>query len=86
MGLWDNPNSFFLFPVKVPIAEQVIRIATGRRRAIGLFTRKAEGIIKIEPTIVPIARPLAQEGVMYQSLIINFLFILLLGISIIYSF
>ena len=61
--------------MKVPIAEQDIRIVIGRTSAIGLFTMNAVGIIKREPIMVPIARPLAHEGVIYQSLII-ILFIL----------
>ena len=60
----------------MPTIEQAMRIVMGSNIVIGLFTRNAEGIIRIEPIIVPIARPRAQEGVMYQSLIITFLFIL----------
>ena len=81
-----SPNSFLFFPVSVPIAEQVIKIAIGSRIAMGLFTRNAEGIMRIEPRIVPIASPLAQEGVIYQSLTITFLFMIYLRGSIIYSF
>jgi len=73
--LWDSPNSFLFLAVNVPIVEQEMRIAIGMRSAIGVFIRNAEGIIRIEPIIVPIARPRAQEGVIYQSLIITFLFI-----------
>lgn len=70
----------------MPIVEQEIRIVMGRRSAIGLFMRNAVGIIRSDPTIVPIARPRAHEGVIYQSLIITLFFIVYLRRSIIYFF
>ncbi len=74
--MWVSPNCFFFRVVSVPIIEQERRIVIGSRRDIGVFIRKAEGIIRIEPIIVPIARPRAQEGVMYQSLILIIFFML----------
>ena len=60
----------------MPIVEQERRIVIGIRIAMGLFIRNAEGIIRMEPIIVPMASPRAHEGVMYQSLIIILFFML----------